>query len=70
MPYEFFEPVGEPEVRSGGRIVGFVDRERSIVATYICDAHLNDPEMFWVGSSVEGALETFEERSGFELDWL
>jgi hypothetical protein len=67
---KFFEPVGEPEVRSGGQIVGFVDRERSIVATYIYDSHLYDPEMFWIGSSVEGALETFEERSGFDLDWL
>jgi hypothetical protein len=67
---KFFEPVGELEVRSGSQMVGFVDRQHSIVATYMYDPHLYDSEMFWAGSSADGALEDFEERSGFELDWL
>jgi hypothetical protein len=67
---KFFERLGEPEVRSGAQMVGFVDRQHSIVATYMYNSRLYDPETFWVGSSADGALEAFEELSGFELDWL
>jgi cell wall assembly regulator SMI1 len=67
---KFFEPVGEHEVRSGSQMVGFVDPRHFIIATYMYNPSLYDPETFWVGSSADDALEAFEKRSGFELDWL
>jgi cell wall assembly regulator SMI1 len=67
---KFFEPVGDAEARSGSQMVGFVDRRHFIVATYMHNPNLYDPETLWVASSADGALEAFEEHSGFELDWL
>src|SRR5262249_53824041 len=61
---KFFEPVGEPEVRLGGHIIGFIDREHSIVAVYL---YLS--ESLLVGSSVVGEVKAFAGRAKFKLDW-
>lgn len=61
----FFEPAGEAKVRLGGHRFGLVDRKNSIVAIYF-----HTTEMLYVGSSREGVLDEFEEKSGLDLESL
>jgi hypothetical protein len=61
---KWFTPVGDPELRQGGPLIGFVDRKRRIVA-----AHDVKHSMLYVGTSVEDGLEKFEKRSRLDLNW-
>ena len=60
----WFAPVGDPELRHGGPLVGYADPDRWMVAAYDMKH-----AMLYVGTSAEGGLEDLEQRSGLELEW-
>lgn len=62
---KLFEPIGDDHLRLGGNQASFVDRTNSILATY-----LYVPEMIYVGTPDEDAIEELETRSGLDFDWL
>jgi hypothetical protein len=60
-----FEYIGNIDVRSGDDGRSFVDKDNKILAVF---RYL--PELLYVGTSQEGALDALEERSGLVFDWL
>ncbi len=60
-----FDYIGDIDVRSGDDGRSFVDKDNKILAVF---RYL--PELLYVGTSQEGALEALEQRSGLVFDWL
>ncbi|GAA0960235.1 hypothetical protein [Virgisporangium aurantiacum] len=57
-------PVGDPDLREGGPLLGYVDRDHRVVV-----AHDRRHTTLFVGTPVEDGLEDFEQRSGLDVNY-
>lgn len=62
---EHLRPLGDEQIRQRYTKRSFIDPERRLLAVYLGVA-----DRCYIGGPDVESLESFEERSGFELDWL
>ena len=59
------EYIGDPDIRTGDDGRSFMDKTNRLLASY-----RYVPELLYVGTSQENAIECLEEESGLVFDWL